>query len=454
MSFQNHLKTYFRKLSQYGFTRLRAGEDLTLSLRAEQSQFVRFNQAKVRQTTALEQIDLDFILQVSSRKFSYGFNLCQNWEADCRSLDLALARARAEIEVAPEDPYLRPVQNHGTSEEDHLGTPLAAADIAPTICQIAKGHDLAGLYCGGPLIRASANSKGQWHWFSTNSFFVDYSLYAKNVDGENKASRGIYSEKNFQPENFQKKLLRSADELKMLQRRSKKVLPGEYPVFLTPTATGELLQMLSWNAVSLSAYKEGNSAFKKFYDGEETLSPLVTVRENFGLGIAPRFNAEGELAPETLTVIDGGKPKNWLVTSRASLEYGVPSNGAASGIFGMEGLRSPELLPGELATENAISQLGTGLYLGYLHYLNWSSLPLARITGMTRYGCFWGENGEIVAPIHDLRFDESLYRCLGKNLRAVTREQDIEPSIDTYDQRSLGGKKVPGLLIDNFTFTL
>lgn len=454
MSFQADLKIYFRKLSQYSFASLRPSEDLTLALRAEQSQFVRFTQAKVRQTTALEQIDLEFILQMGARKFSYVFNLCRNWDADCRMMDTALARARAEIEVAPEDPYLKPVQNHGSSEEDHDGTPLASDQIAPTICKIANGHDLAGLYCGGPLIRASANSKGQWHWFSTNSFFVDYSLYAKNIDGENKASRGIYSEKNFDPENFQKKLMHSAGEIKMLQKRSKKVLPGEYNVFLTPTATGELLQMLSWNAVSLSAYKEGNSAFKKFYDGEESLSPLVSLRENFGLGISPRFNSQGELAPETLTIIDQGKPKNWLVTSRASLEYGIASNGADAGIFGMEGLRSPELMAGTLAMENAISQLGTGLYLGYLHYLNWSSLPLARITGMTRYGCFWVENGEIVAPIHDLRFDESLYQCLGKNLRAITREQEIEPSIDTYDQRSLGGKKVPGLLIDNFTFTL
>ena len=172
------------------------------------------------------------------------------------------------------------------------------------------------------------------------------------------------------------------------------------------------------------------------------------------MGLTPRFNSDGELAPETLTLIENGKPKNWLVTSRSGKEYGVPSNGADRGLSGMEGLRSPELLPGNLSTESAISQLGTGLYIGYLHYLNWSNLQLARITGMTRYGCFWVENGEIVAPIQDLRFDESLYRCLGSNLSAITREQEIEPSIDTYDQRGLGGKKVPGLLIHNFTFTL
>ena len=30
-----------------------------------------------------------------------------------------------------------------------------------------------------------------------------------------------------------------------------------------------------------------------------------------------------------------------------------------------------------------------------LHYLNWSDNIGGRITGMTRYACFWVENGEI-----------------------------------------------------------
>jgi len=109
---------------------------------------------------------------------------------------------------------------------------------------------------------------------------------------------------------------------------------------------------------------------------------------------------------------------------------------------------------GGLAEAEALAALGTGLYIGNLHYLNWSDPHNARITGMTRHACFWVENGEPVAPIRDLRFDESLYRIFGSKLEALTRETRLFPSTDTYHRRALGGCKVPGALVGAFRFTL
>ncbi|MNL66936.1 hypothetical protein D3C87_1914730 [compost metagenome] len=59
-----------------------------------------------------------------------------------------------------------------------------------------------------------------------------------------------------------------------------------------------------------------------------------------------------------------------------------------------------------------------------------------------------------MAPIADMRFDESLYDCLGENLLAITEFQHIDPATDTYEVRALGGKKLPGMLIKDFKFTL
>jgi hypothetical protein len=53
-----------------------------------------------------------------------------------------------------------------------------------------------------------------------------------------------------------------------------------------------------------------------------------------------------------------------------------------------------------------------------------------------------------------MRFDESLFDCLGKNLVAVTRNQEVEPNTQTYEARGFGGAKVPGMLINDFKFTL
>ena len=64
------------------------------------------------------------------------------------------------------------------------------------------------------------------------------------------------------------------------------------------------------------------------------------------------------------------------------------------------------------------------------------------------------EKGEVVGPIKDLRFDESLFEALGPKLLALTSRQEIHPETGTYGSRDLGGMKVPGALIEDFTFTL
>ena len=73
---------------------------------------------------------------------------------------------------------------------------------------------------------------------------------------------------------------------------------------------------------------------------------------------------------------------------------------------------------------------------------------------MTRFATFWVENGEIVCPINDLRFDETLYNIFGENLLELTKETEVFPNLYTYEKRGMGGVKVPGALVKDFTFTL
>ena len=156
------------------------------------------------------------------------------------------------------------------------------------------------------------------------------------------------------------------------------------------------------------------------------------------------------MSPESLPLIEQGKLQSFLINERTAREYGIAANGANAA----EGMRSPEIRTGSLETADILKSLGTGLYLGNLHYLNWSERKTARLTGMTRYACFWVENGELVAPIQDLRFDESLYRIFGSELESIGQESLRLPETDSYEARALGGCKVPGMLLRDFRFTL
>ncbi|MBE9223818.1 TldD/PmbA family protein, partial [Cyanobacterium stanieri LEGE 03274] len=185
-------------------------------------------------------------------------------------------------------------------------------------------------------------------------------------------------------------------------------------------------------------------------DRGDRLSALFSLRENFTGGNVPRFNNFGEIAPLCLPLFEGGKLANTLINSRTAKEYGLEANGANGG----ETLRSPEILSGNLSSEDILSTLGTGLYISNLHYLNWSDRPGAKVTGMTRYGCFWVENGKIVATIKDLRFDDSMMKIFGDNLLDLTNFQEFVPNIGTYNHRCVGGSLVPGILLKALTFTL
>jgi predicted Zn-dependent protease len=261
--------------------------------------------------------------------------------------------------------------------------------------------------------------------------------------------KGTFAGNQWDSSAYAAKLADSKLQLDRLAQPPKSIPKGRYRTYLAPAALAELLSLFSWGGISEAALQQGNSALGLLQRGEKQLSDKFTLQENFSRGLVPRFNNLGEVAPLQLPLIQAGKLVNTLISSRTAKEYGKTANGASSS----EGLRSPEVSPGSLASD-IFKALDTGLYLSNLHYLNWSDRPNGRITGMTRYACFWVEKGEIVAPIENLRFDETIYRCLGDQLIDLTTTQEFVPEVGTYYRRDLGGMWLPGLLTEEFTYTL
>ena len=73
---------------------------------------------------------------------------------------------------------------------------------------------------------------------------------------------------------------------------------------------------------------------------------------------------------------------------------------------------------------------------------------------MTRFATFWVEDGEIVAPLQVMRFDDSAIRLFGDGLVALGAESELGMSTSTYFRRATGSTRVPGALVDGFRFTL
>lgn len=442
----SNLESTFDRLVTGLLNELKPDEHLKLGLIGEESQFIRFNHAKVRQTGCISDGQLTLTLMRDQRSEFYEFPILGNWEADWQQAKTALMELRQDLSQLPEDPYLVLPEGQATSRDVNAGKLLAPEAIVDAVLPEVEGLDFTGIYAGGALVRAYADSAGQKHWFATESFALDYSLFT----AEGQAVKGTFAGSEWEPENYAAKLSESKEQLARLARSPKPVPKGQYRTYLAPAAVSDLLAMFSWGGVSEAALQQGNSAFAILQRGEKQLSPIFNLTENFQRGLVPRFNDWGEIAPMELPIIRAGKLVNTLINSRTAKEYGKTANGAN----GRESLRSPEIAPGSLPTADVLSALDTGLYLSNLHYLNWSDRPNARVTGMTRYACFWVEQGELIAPIENLRFDESLYRCFGENLIALTQFQEFIPAVGTYGHRSLGGDWVPGALVEAFTYTL
>ncbi len=439
------VESQWNELCESVFASLQGTETLSLALSGENSLFVRTSQAKVRQATQVEQLAVSMVFKDHRKTYHSRQPLTLNSAQDRAHFLAVLPELRKRLSELPEDPFFIPMKNEGQSHF-HRGPqgpePMA---IAEQMLEPAQGLDFVGFLTAGDKILASQNSWGQRHWFSQNSFFIDYSIYHGP-----KAAKDLYSGEQFDPKMWEIRLAESRRHLEHLLLPEKVLQPGLYRAYLSPHAVAEIAGLTDWGAWSYQGYKDGSSAFRNWFDGQVRLSEKLHVRENFGLGFNPRFNENGEVAPECLPLVEAGQIKNFLVSSKSAQEYKVSSNNASSA----ESPRSLEILPGDLDTPLVLGTLDRGVYLAHLHYLNWSDRQTARITGMTRFNCFYVEDGKIQGPIKDMRFDVSLFKMWGPNLLALTSQAETIAVTQTYEERASGGYRLPGMLVNDFEFTL
>lgn len=428
------------------FSLLKSDEELSLSLVGESTDFTRFSNAQVRQVTHVKQSRVEFKFIKGSKILNFSLPYTGTLEFDCTKTQIQLSESRKFIEGISEDPYIVKPFFYGNSFNEKLTTLPLAEEMISNIHNISNQVDLAGILVRGDIVRASSNSKGQSHWFKTRNYSLDYSLY----NDRQKAVKSLYAGTIWDTDELKNNIDQSIIKLNLMNRDSRKIPRGSYRVYLAPSAVAQLIETLSWGGLSMGAHQKGQGSLKGLWEGREQFSPKFSLSEDFTLGLSPQFNDAGEVAPEALSLISEGKLNNFLISSRTANEYKLATNYANE----QEALRSPVVLNGTLSQASILKELGTGLYISDLHYLNWSDRDSARITGMTRYACFWVENGEIVSPIEDLRFDESYYHLFGSSLIDLTDFSEIISSTDTYFQRNVGGLKTPGVLLSDFKFTL
>ena len=437
-------EAYFRELSQNMFNRLHATEVLLVNYAAEHSDFVRLNHNKIRQAGNVAQHELQLDLIANQRQSSASFNLCGNLATDLATADDLLSQLRTLLPHLPVDPYLHIATEVHSSAHHGANNLPSAQDTLQQIMTSAGDLDLVGIWASGVMLHGFANSYGQFNWHSNHNFNFDWSLYYQN----DKAVKQAYTGFAWDDAVFQHKLEHARQTLGLLAKPAKTIPPGQYRVFLTPTALQELLGLLGWGGFGLKSHRTQQTPLLKMIKDGLQLNSKVTLLEQHATGLAPMFTAEGFSKPERVTLIENGHYRDCLSNARSAKEYATTVNCA------VESPQSLQLSSGSLKQSDILPALDTGVYISNLWYSNYSDRNHCRMTGMTRFACLWVENGIPIAPLNVMRFDESLYHALGDKLLDLTDTQEKLFDAQSYRRRSERSANLPGALIEGFTFTL
>ncbi len=171
--------------------------------------------------------------------------------------------------------------------------------------------------------------------------------------------------------------------------------PGEYRLILEPQAVTGLFPFIAWSMNARPA-DEGLTVFSGRQGELVTGSNFTMTSEVNGTLKGNPFNEEG-LASSDVVWIDGGRLVNQPCT-----RYWAQKTG-----------REPLFIPGTLALEGGsgctgdlISSVpGRALLFRRFWYIRFVDQKELSLTGMTRDGVFLVEDGEIVHPVKDFRWN-------------------------------------------------
>jgi predicted Zn-dependent protease len=251
------------------------------------------------------------------------------------------------------------------------------------------------------------------------------------------------------------KLIEEALESAKTYGKTISVEPGEYPVILEEYAVAEMLIYLSWIAFNAEAVEEKIS-FVTPNKGEQLFPEMLNVHDDALSQDTFIMPMDYEGLPKTRVdfikngIVTGDVVNNYYQAMKNGIEptgHGLPpSSGLSSSIAFHSAVD-----PGKDSADDLLSNMKKGIFIKRFHYLTTVHPLKTLLSGMTRDGIFWVENGKITARISNLRFTQSIIEAL-KNIKGMSRERKTIWFRD-FSVEYPTSMVVPRMYIDKFNFT-
>ncbi|MGE6219872.1 TldD/PmbA family protein [Nubsella zeaxanthinifaciens] len=361
-------------------------------------------------------------------------------EFDDASLQKVVKRAEELAMLAPENPeYMPPLgpqtfaETKTFNEKTAAITPETRAEMVAKSLSVSKGANLeaAGFLENSTRFNSIMNSKGLFAYNKSTN--ISFSVTMRNQQGTGSG----YVEQDFN--NLDKMDTLALSKIAASKANgsagAKALEPGKYTVILEPLAASDMLGNMFRGFDARSA-DEGRSFMSKKGGGtrlgEQLFSENVNIYSDPLNPDVPGPTWSGDGLPITRTQwVQNGVVKN-LSYSRywASQKNAQPLPFSRSIV--MEG--------GNQSLEDLIKSTEKGILVTRFWYIRMVDPQTLLLTGLTRDGTFYIENGEIKFPIKNFRFNESPVIMLN-NVEALGKPVRT------------GSGLIPPMKIRDFTFS-
>jgi predicted Zn-dependent protease len=414
-------------------------EDAVASLQSAVESHARFADNRVTTSGRSEDLDLTATVWVGRRRGSATGN-------DPRA-DGLKRLAEEAVQIARVSPVHREyVPTLGPMEyQDARGFAAATADIDVTArakalgavidaCRAAKVTG-AGFHTASAVATAAATANGNRRYFRSSD--AGFSVTARSDDG---TGSGYFAGDHFDAARVDApSIAKEAVDKAVRSRSPRPIEPGVYPVILEPQAVSDLIGFLTGSFDARTA-DEGRSPFSG-KDGKTRVGETL-FNERLALYSDP-MHAELPAVPAT----DEGLPAARLSLVKA----GVLENLEYSRFWAQEKKRTPtpgpvnyilESTQPPVAMADMVKGMARGLIISRFWYVRLVDPRTIVLTGLTRDGLWWVENGQIRYPVRNLRFNQSVLAMLAPwNVDAIGPSRRLSPHM------------VPALRLNAFTFT-
>ncbi len=360
-------------------------------------------------------------------------------ELDDASIERAVRRSEELARLAPEDPEtveLLGPQTYAPTPAYFEATanisPDYRAGVAAAGIEPAKARDCtaAGFLNDSDGYTAMLNSKGLFAYHRASG--VDFSLTVRTNDGTGSGyvARDYNDVSKFDPAAASAIAIEKA----VASRNPRAIEPGKYTVILEPEAGNELLGFMmgfdARNAEEGRSYLAAPGGGTRL--GQKLVDERVTIYSDPAHPEVPGAPFAGDGQPRKRTLwIDKGVVRNLSYSRFWAQKQGKEPLPGPSNII-MEG--------GDQSLEQLVRGTERGILITRTWYIRFVDPQTVLVTGLTRDGTFYVENGRILHAVKNFRFNESPVIMLN-NVDALGRPMRVQ------------GNLIPPMRVRDFTFT-